>query len=70
MTAAPEPSAEIAEPFDLTWHALERIAKDAGAEDGACVHRILLAYWHSPERKARDRRLIHEGRELASKAIV
>ena len=69
MTAATESRERATEPFDLTWAALERIAEDAGAEDAACVHRILLAYWHSPERQARDRALVREGRELASRPV-
>ena len=64
MTTATEPRAKTVEPFDLSWEDCKRIADDAGAEDAACVHRILLAYWHSPRRKARDQALVDEGRRL------
>jgi len=42
------------EPFDLSGAALERIARDAGAEDANVARRILRAYWFSKEREARD----------------
>jgi hypothetical protein len=48
------------EPFDLTASAIERIACDAGAEDANVVRRILRAYWHSKERRARDMALFDE----------
>jgi hypothetical protein len=65
MIVATEPRTLVAEPFDLSRAAIKRIAEDAGAEDAACARRILLAYWHSPERKARDRALLNDGRQLA-----
>jgi hypothetical protein len=52
---------KAAEPFDLSARAIERIARDAGADDANTARRILRAYWHSKERRARDAALVEQG---------
>ena len=46
------------EPLGLPSEAIERIARNAGAEDANCARRVLRAYEHSDERRARDAQLI------------
>jgi len=48
------------EPFDLTAHAIERIAGVVGAEDANDARRILRAYWFSNERKHCDQTIAEE----------
>jgi hypothetical protein len=53
---------QTTEPFDLPAGAIERIARDAGAEDANAARRILRAYWFSTERRHRDAALVRQGR--------
>jgi hypothetical protein len=58
-----------AEPFDLTVHALERLARDAGAEDANAVRRVLRAYWFSSERKSRDAALVDHALRVVERVL-
>jgi hypothetical protein len=46
------------EPLGLPSEAIERIARNAGVEDANCARRVLRAYEHSNECRARDAQLI------------
>jgi hypothetical protein len=46
------------EPLGLPSEAIERIARNAGVEDANCARRVLRAYEHSDERRARDAQLV------------
>jgi hypothetical protein len=54
-TGSPSP---MREPLGLPSEAIERIARNAGAEDANCVRRVLRAYEHSNECRTRDAQLL------------
>jgi hypothetical protein len=54
----PESPATTHEPLGLPSEAIERIARNAGVEDANCARRVLRAYEHSNECRARDAQLV------------